>query len=35
MQKVPQFIILFEEVIASLRQGFCDQGASYSSLLMN
>ena len=35
MQKVPKFIILSEETTTSLRQGFCDQGVSWSSSLMN
>ena len=29
----PQFIIFSLEAIAFLRQGFCDQGVSWSSLL--
>ena len=35
MQKVAEFIILSIKATASLRQGLCDQGASWSSLLMN
>ena len=30
---LPSFIIFFIEAIASLHQGFCNQGASWSSVL--